>query len=111
MAQETVPLRRYVEMLIGNVKESVKTAYASMEKRLEGMNEFRNQLDRQTRTFVDKDYFERHCETTNDRMVKLESFKEQMTGKADQRSVTNVLIISLIGLALSAVTIIISLGG
>lgn len=47
-----VSLKEHLNSRIDDVKDSVKTAYTSMEKRLESMNEFRAQLREQSATFV-----------------------------------------------------------
>ena len=74
--QERVTVREYIEALLGNCKEhcrdkfvdvyntmgilvenqgdSIKTAKIEMDRRLEGMNEFRNQLEKQAGDFVNK---------------------------------------------------------
>jgi hypothetical protein len=108
---EAVSLKEHLESRIHALEKATQVAKDEMDRRLEGMNRFRDQLDKQTRTFVDKDYFEHHCETNNDRIAKLESFKDQMTGKADQKSVTNAIIIAVISIAISIVSIIINRGG
>jgi len=108
MAQETVPLRRYVEMLIGNVKESVKTAYASMEKRLEGMNEFRDTLKDQASKFVTRDEMNAKFDALDKQVDDLRMSKATLDGKASQQAVTTALMISLAGIILGIIGIIIN---
>lgn len=49
---ESVRLREYVEKMFALHKEAVDKAEITMNRRLEGMNEFRHQLDKQQSTFV-----------------------------------------------------------
>ena len=100
-------LREYTDTRFRSQEEATERARASMEKRLDGMNEFRNTLKDQGATFITKTEHAAWC----DRVSKLELSKATLEGKADQKSVTNAIIIALIGLALSVVSIIINLGG
>jgi len=97
--REQVTVREYIEALLGNCKEhcrdkfvdvyntmgilvenqgdSIKTAKVEMDRRLEGMNEFREQLEKQTSTFVDRKEM-KLMETRNDeRLSKLERSAEK----------------------------------
>ena len=100
-------LREYTDTRFTAQEEATERARASMEKRLDGMNEFRNTLKDQGQTFITKTEHSAWC----DRVSKLELSKATLEGKADQKSVTNAIIIAFIGLALSIVGIIINLGG
>ncbi len=48
------------KMIITNAKndEALKSAKGEMERRLEGMNEFREQLDRQATTFISRSEYD-----------------------------------------------------
>ncbi len=52
---DEVSLKEFLNSRIDEIKDSVKVAYTSMEKRLEGMNEFRGQLKDQTAKFVTRE--------------------------------------------------------
>lgn len=56
--EEKISLREYFESKITDIKDSVKLAYSQMEKRLEGMNEFRDTLKDQASRFVTRDEME-----------------------------------------------------
>lgn len=47
-----ITLREYFDLELSNVRKSVDIAYDSMEKRLEGMNEFRETLKDQASRFI-----------------------------------------------------------
>jgi hypothetical protein len=53
-----VTLKEYFDSQIKNIEKSIETAYRSMEKRLDGMNEFREALKDQSRQFVSRQEFE-----------------------------------------------------
>lgn len=53
-----VSLKEYFELRISDIDKSTKLAAETLEKRLEGMNEFRAQLEKQTGTFLTKENFE-----------------------------------------------------
>lgn len=69
---ESVSLKEYLNSRIDDVKESVKTAYAAMEKRLEGMNEFRSQLKDQAGRFVTREEMDQRFTSTNARIEALQ---------------------------------------
>jgi hypothetical protein len=52
--EEKISLKEYVDMRFDEVKYSVATTATQLDKRLDGMNEFRQQLNDQTRTFVSR---------------------------------------------------------
>lgn len=53
-----ISLRDYFDSQIKDVKSSIGVAYASMEKRLEGMNEFRDTLRDQASKFITREEYE-----------------------------------------------------
>jgi hypothetical protein len=108
---EAVSLKEHLESRIHALEKATTVAAAEMNRRLEGMNKFREELDQQTRTFVDKNDFEHRYEVLCGRIVSLETFKEQQTGKANQKDVTNALIIALIGIAVSVCSLVVAIIG
>jgi chromosome segregation ATPase len=107
-----------------SVKESTKLAKESMEKRLDGMNEFRQTLKDQTSIFVtlsDHQALEQKLdiEVTNirreftDKLTKIDdcidslnTSRAKMEGKASQNAVILSTLVSVAGLALAIVAII-----
>lgn len=69
---DTVDLKEYLNSRIDDVKDSVKTAYTSMEKRLESMNEFRTQLKDQAARFVTREEMESKIDNLVEKMESLQ---------------------------------------
>lgn len=106
---DAVSLKEHIEARIVALEKATEVAAREMNRRLEGMNEFREQPDKQTRTFIDKDLFENRYESLCNRLVSLEGFKERQVGKADQKDVTIALVIALSSIALGICSLIISI--
>lgn len=79
-------------------QEAVDKAEKTVNTRLEGMNEFRNQLSAQATTFVTKKEVELIVDRIDGEIKKLEINKALLEGKASQQSLTITAIISLLGL-------------
>ena len=107
--KDVVSLKEHLEVRITALEKATQVAKTEMDRRLEGMNEFRSQLDKQTRTFVDKEYFN-HCNESLDRRIKdLEVHKGKMEGKADQSSLQTTTVLAIAALALSTFGLIVRL--
>jgi hypothetical protein len=104
-----VSLKEHMESRIAALEKATEVAAREMNRRLEGMNEFRAQLDEQTRTFVDKDGFEHRHEAACSRIKELESFKDKLEGKASQKSVDSARWIALAGLALGIIATLLNI--
>lgn len=102
-----VSIEKYVDTLIAEVKESVKTAYASMEKRLESMNEFRDTLKDQASRFITRSEMESKIDSLSTQVNDLRLSKATLDGKASQQAVTLSLIISFVGILIGIVSIIV----
>jgi len=76
---------------------------AAMDKRLEGMNEFREALKDQQKNFISRQEFDL---VVADIRV-LREAKASLEGKADQSSVNNVMLLAIIGIFLSITTIVV----
>ncbi len=104
--ESVVTLREFLDSKIIDIKESVKTAYASMEKRLEGMNEFRDQLKDQASKFVTRAEIDILMSRINSDIRELLQSKANLEGKASQQSVNMALLISVISIIVGIVAII-----
>ena len=86
-------------------------ASQQMEKRLEGMNEFRESLRDQNATFVRKDEYDTKHEalekTFNVRVSSLEMSRAELCGKASQSSVNVSYAIALLSMLISMASILI----
>lgn len=115
-----VGLREYLESLIKGLQknnddkfialeQARELAFNNLEKRLDGMNEIRDQLREQATTFVQKV----ECNPTKDRFAEdiriLTASKNILEGKASQKSVNMAIFIAFTGLVMSIVGIIIAI--
>jgi hypothetical protein len=53
-----VSLKEYFSAQITDIKDNIRTAYISMEKRLDTMNEFRDTLKDQSSKFITRDEYD-----------------------------------------------------
>ena len=128
MPDEQVSLRDYVERMVHaheklnetrlcSIEKAIKLAADQMDKRLEGMNEFRAQLTtyetklvtRQEAVLVheklEADLVNLDEKTSSD-IRSLRESRAVLEGKASQQSVNTAMLISVSGLILSMLTII-----
>jgi len=88
-------------------------ASQQMEKRLEGMNEFRESLRDQNATFVRKDEYDTKHEalekTFNVRVSALELSKAELQGKANQSSVNMSVFFAATGLLISLLSLTVAI--
>ncbi len=123
-------LEKATTIVATNLEKATAIAAAGMEKRLEGMNEFRNQLKDQSLTFVTKteylsmiDRASEDIKSLKDQAAELYTRKEhqaytdkidadirvlreskaELEGKASQTSVNVALIVSIVGIVLAAI--------
>lgn len=86
---------------------AVDKAVITIDKRLTGMNEFRNALKDQQNLFVSKEMYE----ALRDRVSDIELKAAEIKGKASQKEVTIALISSIIGITLGLITLFTKLVG
>jgi len=72
-----------------------------MEKRLDGMNEFRDTLKDQSGSFLTKSEFYTYRNKLDEDIRSLRESRAEIAGKASQTSVNIALLISIVGLILS----------
>jgi hypothetical protein len=65
--------------------QALQTATQALERRLEGMNEFRAQLTEQNRTFISQAVFDSRMEAMNARLTLLERTGERSAGADAER--------------------------
>ena len=104
---ETIERLTRVEAQIESFDKALNLAREQLEKRLEGMNEFRQSLKDQNSTFVTKTEHSFICQDVRD----LRENKARMEGKADQKSVMQVMIISIVSLFISIINFILRMLG
>lgn len=94
---DSITIREYVDAAIQNLEKATTLAAAQLEKRLEGMNEFRAQLKDQQGTFLMREEWK----VANDRIAedvrKLQLNEALIAGKASQESVTKAFLVGVAG--------------
>jgi len=88
------------------VAATLNTSASSLEKRLEGMNEFRSQLKDQASGFFTRNEHEQFAQRIEEDIRSLRESRAELGGKASALQANITLAIAIIGLALSAISII-----
>jgi hypothetical protein len=107
----SVTLKEHVEARLASLEKSLgvaredldvrlEQARAQLEKRLEGMNEFRQVLRDQNSSFVTKS----EHDIVMDRLISLELTRAELSGKASRTSVLVSVCIAVVGLLLSVIS-------
>jgi len=106
---KVIELRDYFNVRFEAADRARDVALVAMEKRLDGMNEFREALKDQSVRFITRDEVEGRISRMDATIKSLELSKAQLEGKANQSALNSTLFISVIGLALSVVNLILVL--
>jgi len=104
-------LGRYTESRLCSIEKATEVAKVAMERRLEGMNEFRDTLKDQAARFVTQQEFDARLDPLLARISALERSESRAEGKASQGAVNVAMALSLLGLLLSAVALLVRLLG
>jgi LPS O-antigen subunit length determinant protein (WzzB/FepE family) len=102
-----ITLKEYVDVRINNVEQATELARAGMEKRLEGMNEFRDTLKDQASKFVTRDELNAQLDKIEALIKSLELSKAILEGKATQASFYISLFFGVVG-AISGIVSLVS---
>lgn len=99
MTELSVPLREYIEKIVclkwEAQSDALKLARENLEKRLDSMNEIREQLNRQASTFVTKTEYDIIKTRFEDEIRSLQLSRAEMAGKS---AVNVALVISVLSL-------------
>jgi len=107
MADElSVSLKEYVDDKFLALEKSLTLARTDMDRRLEGMNEFRDQLNRQAATFVTRDTCSISSEKREADIRMLRESRATLEGKASQQSVYVTLALSFLSLLFGAISLV-----
>jgi len=99
-----ISLKEYFEQRFDTLEKDMNKASAQMDKRLEGMNEFRSALKDQSGKFLTKDEFNiQHLRVQDDIRILRES-KATLEGKASQTSVFISYAIALISFVVAIIS-------
>jgi CO dehydrogenase nickel-insertion accessory protein CooC1 len=99
-------IKDYIDMRFTEIESARHVAYLTMEKRLEGMNEFRNQLKDQSSCFMTRNEYESKHEILASKIHDLELSKAELKGKASQSALNISLAISAAGILLSTIALV-----
>jgi len=100
---EAVTLRDYIEAKLEAVDRQTQAAAQTMDKRLDGMNEFRETLRDQASKFVTRAELTIQIDRLTDRQDELRTFKNRLEGKASAISVYIAYAIAIIGIVLNII--------
>ena len=95
--------KEYYEIRFLSMEKAVATAQSALDKRLDGMNEFRSTLKDQSASFITR---AEHAALERE-IQDLRESRAELTGKASQTSVLVAYILSALGLLVSVVEIFI----
>ena len=110
-AADGVSLREYFDTRLDAVERATDLAAHTLEKRLEGMNEFRSTLKDQAAKFVTRDELCIQLRPIIDELRELKSYKDAAVGKASQQSVTTAQFMAVLGLVISLISLLSRLAG
>ena len=99
--KQDVPLREYFDARLAAVEKASTLAAATLEKRLEGMNEFRDTLKDQASRFVTRDELALQIKANREAINELRTFKDRLEGKASASSVYVTGALAIIGIITS----------
>jgi hypothetical protein len=105
-SSEYVSLRDYIDVRFTALEKATEQARELMEKRLDGMNEFRDTLRDQGTSFLTKAEYSIFKETVEKDLRILREWRSELTGKASQQSVNILMLISVGGFIMSVISFI-----
>ena len=104
-AADGVSLKEYFESRLEAVEKAMMVAAAAMDRRLEGMNEFREAMKDAAARTVTRDELCIQLRPIIEEIKELKTYKDQATGKASQSSVTASTGIAVVGLIIGLVSL------
>ena len=108
---QIVAVVRYFEARIRAMEKAVAVAYAAMDKRLDGMNEFRATLKDQTSTMITRQELTAILSGICADVEELKRFRYNAEGKASQKDVNIAMLFGILGLAISVVSLLLRIFG
>ena len=97
---ETITLKEYVDIRFKMSDDSVGKAQVAMERRLESMNEFRAQLNKQTETFATKEMLYAKIDALEKSIAELQKSKSNLDGRFWAIGAGLALVFTLVNVAL-----------
>ena len=111
MTDDSITLREYFDIRLTALERGIEQARQSMEKRLDGMNEFRNALKDQSSKSPSRIEVETKIDALEKEIKTLNSFMDTVSGKASQSSVTTAQIIGYVSLGVALISLTLRLFG
>jgi len=99
-----VPLKEHIETRLSSAEKAIAAAKCDLEKRLDGMNEFRQTLSDQATHFITRGEHDMLVEDIRG----LRESRAMLQGKADQKDLASTSLIAWISLACGIVSILLS---
>jgi len=110
-SSEYISLRDYIDTRLVAEQRATEKAHETMERRLEGMNEFRSALKDQANQFVTRQEFNVTRQLLEDDVRFLRESRATLEGKASQSSLNVTLMISILGFLLGLTGLALKLFG
>jgi len=105
LAKDIQWLDRHLETRIKNVQDVLDKAESQLDKRLIGMNEFRETLRDQSGLFFTRAEHDIYAKKIDEDVRLLREYRATMEGKASQSSVNVALIIAVVGIIIGVITL------
>ena len=102
---EKVSIKDYFEMRIAALEKQTVTTAEQLERRLEGMNEFRGQLKDQAAGFFPRSEHEIYMKAVDKDIRELRESRAELAGKASQKAVTVSTIIAVISTIIAIISL------
>ena len=100
--EPNVSLREHIESRLSSLEKATEVAKREMDRRLDGMNEFREQLRKQEGTFITKEFFDSKHDSIQIQVDELRLARAAVDAKASQTSVYIAYALAVISLLLEA---------
>ena len=97
----SISLREYVDYRFSDIEKRTTLALASMNERLDVMNEFRGTIDDQSKTFVVKSEIDQRMASIEEDIKSLRESRAETEGKATQNQVYVGWILAVIAIGIS----------
>ena len=109
LEHEHITLKEFITEKFNALEKSTESARVSMEKRLDGMNEFRDTLKDQAAKFVTRDDLTIRLDSIGLDIQGLRESRAELAGKASQSSVIGAYVITIISILLSIISLVIKM--
>ena len=105
-AADGVSLKEYFDTRLAALEKATCVASTAMERRLEGMNEFRDTLTDQASRFITRGEMALQLASLSAEIKSLASYRDKMEGKASQSSVNIAYAFTAVGILISLISLL-----